>query len=151
MNSLSSVSALVFRGRFSGAIASLLIALLLVPTEALARSKSLNAATVHAKIVKRGLDRWVGVEETSGVEFAGRIIAINLDSFTLQLFNDPEPVTVMYADVVDLRTGPSRGFWILTAVGIGATAGFAIWGFVHVHDLQQQNQLPNMPTSPALH
>jgi hypothetical protein len=95
--------------------------------------------------LKRGIDHPIGVELTSGVQLMGRIIAINTDSFTMQLFNDPEPVTVNYADVIDLRTGPSHGFWIMTVVGVGVVAGTAIWGFHHVHDLQQQNQLPNMP------
>jgi hypothetical protein len=80
----------------------------------------------------------------------GRIIAINTDSFTMQLLNDPEPVTVNYADVIDLRTGPSRGFWIMTAVGLGAAAGMAIWGFVHVHNFQQEHSIPNMPPMPTV-
>jgi hypothetical protein len=75
----------------------------------------------------------------------GRIIAINPDSFTMQLPNDPEPVTVRFADVIDVRTGATRGFWIFTGVGIAAVAGFAVWGFVHVHNLDQQHQLPTVP------
>jgi hypothetical protein len=132
----------IFLTRSSAYISSLLIALFLIPGEALAAPKPLDAATVHTKIVKRGVNGWVGVEEKSGVELVGRILTINPDSFTLQLPNDPEPVTVLYADVIDLRTGPTRGFWIVTAAGVGAAAGLAIWGFVHVHNLQQQNQLP---------
>ena len=59
--------------------------------------------------------------------------------------NDPEPVTVRFADVIDVRTGATRGFWIFTGVGIAAVAGFAVWGFVHVHNLDQQHQLPTVP------
>ncbi len=147
MGPLCGSSALGLRSSVAASIASLLIALLMVPPAAFAKPKPLHAATVHARILKRGIDNPVGVELNSGVELVGRIIAINTDSFTLQLFNDPEPVTVNYADVIDLRTGPGHGFWILTAVGIGVVTGMAIWGFEHVHNLQQQNQLPNMPTS----
>jgi|ERR1035438_2121501 hypothetical protein len=149
---LSGSSALGFSARFSAgfyaAIASLLIALFVVPPGAYAKAKPLDAVTVHARIMKRGIDNPVAVALNNGVELWGRIIAINTDSFTLQLFNDPQPVTVNYADVVDMRTGPTRGFWIFTAAGIGALAGLTIWGFVHVHNLQQQNQLPNMPAVP---
>ncbi len=142
-------SASVLRGRISAAVASLLIAIFLVPTDALAAPKPLNATTVHEKVVKRGVNGWIGVEENTGVVLVGRIIAINPDSFTMQLPNDPEPVTVMYADVIDMRTGPTRGFWILTGAGIAAVTGMAVWGFVHVHNLQQQQpQLPNMPATP---
>jgi len=142
-------SALNVRRIFSASVASLLILLFAVPTGAWAKSKPLDAATVHARILKRGINNVVGIEEANGVELAGRILAINTDSFTIQLFNDPEPVTVNYADVIDLRTGPSRGFWVLTGVGIATVAGMAIWGFVHVHNLQnQQPQLPNMPAQP---
>jgi hypothetical protein len=143
-------SALTLRNKFSASIASLLILLFVVPPGAWAKSKPLDAATVHARILKRGIGNPVGVEMNSGIELVGRIIAINPDSFTLQLFNDPQPVTVMYANVIDLRTGPSHGFWIATGVGIAAVTGLAIWGFVHVHNLQQQNQLPNMPAGQRL-
>ncbi len=147
-SAFASPSALRLRGSFSASLASLLIALLLFPPGAWAKSKPLDAATVHARILKRGIDNPVGVELNNGVELVGRIIAINPDAFTLQLFNDPEPVTIQYAQVIDMRTGPGRGFWIFTGVAIAATAGFAIWGFEHVHNLQQQ-QLPQ-PTLPAL-
>lgn len=142
-------SALHLRSRFSASVASLLILLFVAPPGAWAKSKLLDAATVHARILKRGIDNPVGVEMNNGVELVGRIIAINPDSFTLQLFNDPQPVTVVYANVIDLRTGPSRGFWIATGVGIAAVTGLAIWGFVHVHNLQQEDSIPNMPTLPS--
>lgn len=142
-------SALQVRSRFSAAIASLLILLFVLPPGAWAKSKPLDAATVHARILKRGIDNLVGVEMNNGVELVGRIIAINPDSFTLQLFNDPQPVTVVYANVIDLRTRPSRGFWIATGVGIAAVTGFAIWGFVHMHNLEQEHSIPNMPTIPS--
>jgi hypothetical protein len=142
-------SALHLRSQFSASVASLLILLFVAPSGAWAKSKPLDAATVHARILKRGIDNPVGVEMNNGVELVGRIIAINPDSFTLQLFNDPQPVTVVYASVIDLRTGPSRGFWIATGVGIAAVTGLAIWGFVHVHNLQQEDSIPNMPTLPS--
>ncbi len=129
-----------FHGRFSALVSSLLIAIFLIPAEALAAPKPLNAVTVQDKIVKRGVNGWICVEENSGVALVGRIIAIDPDSFTMQLPNDPEPVTVRYAEVIDLRAGPSRGFWIWTGAGLAAVAGTAVWGFVHVHNLAQQNQ-----------
>lgn len=141
-------SALDIRNRFSAAIASLLILLFIVPSGAYAKAKPLDAATVHARILKRGIGNPVGVEQSNGVELAGRIIAVNMASFTLQLFNDPQPVTINYADVIDLRTGVSRGFWIATAVGIGAAVGFGIWGAVAMHNFQQDHQLPTVPSSP---
>jgi hypothetical protein len=153
MGPLCASSALDFHCRFSKLavyVASLLILLLAVPPRAFARAKPLDASAVHSRILKRGLGNPVGVEMSNGVALIGRIIAINTDSFTLQLFNDPDPVTINYADVIDLRTGPSHGFWIVTAVGIGATAGLAIWGFHHVHSLEQQNQIPNMPPFPTI-
>jgi|ERR1700689_1679374 hypothetical protein len=142
---LSQFSASVFRGRFSAFVASLLIAVFLIPAEALAAPKPLTASAVQTRVVKRGVNGWIGVEENTGVVLVGRIIAINPDSFTMQLPNDPEPVTVRFADVIDVRTGATRGFWIFTGVGIAAVAGFAVWGFVHVHNLDQQHQLPTVP------
>jgi hypothetical protein len=145
---LCTFSASVFRGRVSGFVASLLIAIFLIPADALATPKPLNAVTVQDKIVKRGVNGWICVEENSGIALVGRIIAISPDSFTMQLPNDPEPVTVRYAEVIDLRTGPSRGYWIVMGVGLAAVAGGAIWGFVHIHNLNQEHQLPPMPALP---
>jgi hypothetical protein len=124
---LCKFSASVFCGRFSAFVASLLIAVFLIPAEALAAPKPLTASAVQTKVVKRGVNGWIGVEENTGVELVGRIIAIYPDSFTMQLPNDPEPVTVRFADVIDVRTGPTRGFWIFTGVGIAAVTGFAVW------------------------
>jgi hypothetical protein len=150
MGPFCSFSALGARSRLSAAAASLLILLFLFPPGAYAKAKPLDAATVHARILKRGIGNPVGVEQSNGVELAGRIIAVNMDSFTLQLFNDPQPVTINYADVIDLKTGPSRGFWIFTAVGIGAAVGVGIWGAVAMHNFQQDHQLPTVPGSPYL-
>jgi hypothetical protein len=132
----------------SAAVASLLVVLFLVPPGAYAKAKPLDAAAVHARILKRGIGNVAGVEQSNGVELAGRILAIDPDSFTLQLFNDPQPVTIEYADVIDVRTGPSHGFWIATGLGIAATVGFAIWGAVAMHNFQQDHQLPNQPAIP---
>jgi hypothetical protein len=148
MASFCGFSALGIRNRFSASIASLLILLFLFPPGAYAKAKPLDAATVHARILKRGIGNPVGVEQSNGVELVGRIIAVNMDSFTLQLFNDPQPVTINYADVIDLRTGASRGFWIVMAVGIGAAVGVGIWGAVQMHNFQQDHQLPTVPSSP---
>lgn len=137
-------SALVFGRGFSVATASVLILLFLIPPDAPAKTP-LEAATVHAKIAKRGPGNGVAVEENTGVILAGRILTIGSDSFTLQLFNDPQPVTIRYAEVAEIETGPARGFWIATGVGLAAVAGLSIWGFVHVHNLQQQNQLAYQP------
>lgn len=152
MESVCGFSALGLRSRFSwlaASVASLLILLLAVPPAAFAKAKPLDAAKVHQRILKRGIDNPVGVEMNNGVELVGRIIAINTDSFTLQLFNDPDPITINYADVIDLRTGPGRGFWVATGIGIGAAVGFAIWGAVEMHNFEQDHQIPNMPTLPA--
>ncbi len=138
----------VFRRGFSAATASLLIFLFLIPPNAGAKTKPLDAAAARARIAKRGINRVVGVEEGNGVILGGRIIAISVDSFALQLFNDPQPVTILYADVTAIQSGPPRGFWIATGVGIAAVTGFAIWGFVHVHNLQHQDQLPGTPAMP---
>ena len=60
---LCQFSASVFRGRFSAFVASLLIAVFLIPGEALAAPKPLTASAVQTKVVKRGVNGWIGVEE----------------------------------------------------------------------------------------
>jgi hypothetical protein len=111
MASFCGFSALGIRNRFSASIASLLILLFLFPPGAYAKAKPLDAATVHARILKRGIGNPVGVEQSNGVELVGRIIAVNMDSFTLQLFNDPQPVTINYADVAGILDRDGGGDW----------------------------------------
>lgn len=132
----------------SALTASLLIALLLLPAEAFAKTRPLTADVVHTRIVRRGIDNWVCVEQSNGVQLVGRIIAINPDSFTMQLPDDPQPVTIFYTRVIGLQTGASRGFWIFTGSAIAASAAFTIWAAVHFHNVEQQHQLPPAPTFP---
>jgi hypothetical protein len=88
---------------------------LFAPAVASAKSKPLDPATVHARILKRGIGSWICVQEVNGVALVGRVVSINEDSVGLQLQNYPEVTPVPYADIVDLRmdcrkkaSGPSR-------------------------------------------
>lgn len=138
----------LFVRRYSALVASLLILLFLLPPAAVASPRPLDAATVQARIQKRGVNRWICVEENTGVELVGRIIGIGPQSFTIQLPNDPEPVEVAYTSVVDLRTGLTHGAKIFMISAIAGSAAFAIWGAVHFHDVEQSHQLPTSPTLP---
>lgn len=131
------------RLRLSACIASMLTALLTLPPAAFARTKLLTADVVHERIVKHGVNNWVCVEQSNGVQLVGRVIDIHPDTFTLQLPNDPEPVTIPYASVTSLQTDTPRSFWIAMGVGIAATAGFGIWAAVHFHHQEQQQQFPS--------
>lgn len=135
---------------YSVLVASLLIVLLLIAPAAWASPKPLDAATVQARIEKRGVNRWICVDENNGVELVGRIIAIHVESFTLQLPNDPDPLEVTYASVVALRTGMPRGAKIFMISAIAGSAAFAIWAAVHFHDVEQSHQLPTAPTLPPI-
>ncbi len=110
--------------------------------------KPLTPEKVHARILKRGLGNWVGVEVAAGAEFGGRIVSIDEQSFSLQLHNDPEITPVFYSDVVDLRTGISRGgFCAMTAVGVAGVIAFAV---VANHEMKNfQSQMPVLPTQPV--
>src|SRR5580658_2748221 len=91
--------------RMYQAIAMLVICALLLPSIASAAPKPLDPGTVHVRIMKRGVNNWIALQENNGVQLFGRIIAINDQSFTLQLHNDPQTTEILYTDVVDLRTG----------------------------------------------
>jgi hypothetical protein len=128
------------------AIAMFAICALLLPSIASAAPKPLDPGTVHVRIMKRGVNNWIALQENNGVQLFGRIIAINDQSFTLQLHNDPQTTEILYADVVDLRTGGfTKGQTIFMVAGIGAVVGLGIWGFVHVHNLQNKPLEPPMP------
>jgi hypothetical protein len=108
----------------------------------------LDAATVRARIEKRGIDRWIGVKDKTGLELVGRILTIGDTGFTMQLPNDPQPTAVAYADVIDLRTGLTGGEKTFIFSCLAGSAGFAIWAAVHFHNVASQHQLPNPPVVP---
>ena len=100
--------------------------------------------TVHARLLKRGLGNWVGVQLLNGVAFCGAIVNIGKDSFGLQLWGDPEVTPVAYKDVVYLQTGLTNG---QKAFVIGLPVAFAaaaIGGAIAFH-----NNEPKMPAMPA--
>ena len=127
-------------------IGMLLVCALLLPS--IASAKPLTPETVHARLLKRGVGYWVGVQLQNGVEFSGRLVSIDEQSFGLQLYNDPEITPVFYSDVVDLRMGITRkGFWIITAAGFAAVATMAA---VSIHEMNKNKlQLPTQPTQPV--
>ncbi|MGB7134280.1 MAG: hypothetical protein WBD46_03275 [Acidobacteriaceae bacterium] len=135
--------------RFSAAIASLLIALVAIPPSVFADARPLEPGAVHERIVKRGVGRSINVEERTGVILTGTITAIGADSFSLRVKDDSTPVVVKYLDVADFPRGGMHGRTIFMLAGIGGVAAFAIWGFVHVHDLNEEHQLPTLSNSPA--
>jgi hypothetical protein len=91
---------------------------------------------------------WACVQLQNGVEFCGRVISIDEQSFGMQLFNDPEITRVFYSDVVDLQMGITRkGFWIFTGVGFAAVATIAA---VSIHEMNKNKlQIPPMPAAPV--
>jgi hypothetical protein len=120
----------------------LLIGALLAPSIASATPKPLDPGTVHVKVLKRGVGNWIAVQENSGVQLFGRIIAINDHSFTLQLHNDPQTTEIPYTDVEYLQTGITTGQKIFLAAAIAGTAGFGIWAAVHFHNLSDKPLTP---------
>jgi hypothetical protein len=92
--------------------------------------------------MKRGVNRFIGLQERNGVDLFGRVIDIGDKSFILQLHNDPQTTEVFYTDVAYLRTGLSTGEKVFMVAGIAAVAGGTIYGFVHIHDLQNKTLMP---------
>ncbi|MGA9669255.1 MAG: hypothetical protein WBQ94_08605, partial [Terracidiphilus sp.] len=120
---------------FSRTMAMLLACALIAASAPVAEAKPLTPETVHARILKRGLGNWVGVDLQNGTEVVGRITNVDDQSFGLQLHNDPEVTTIFYGDVVGLYTGISRGgFWAITAAGIGGMIVVTVVGFNAVHN-----------------
>jgi len=133
---------------FSRGIALLLIVLVAGMTPTAAWAKQLTPQVVHARILKRGVGNWVGIELLNGTAFVGRIVRVDDDSFGMQLHNDPGVTTVHYADVLNLHTGISNGaFWAITIAGIGGVAAFAAVGIHMVHENEQP--LPAQPATPV--
>ena len=130
------------------AVAALVIAALLTPAFAHANPRPLDPGTVHVKVLKRGIGNFIAVQLADGIQLFGRILEVRDHSFFLQLHNDPQPTEIFYTDVAYLRTGFTAGQKAFMIGGIAATAGFGIWGFVHIHNLENKPLTP--PPAPPL-
>jgi hypothetical protein len=130
-------------------MALLLVCLLVGMAPAKAWAKQLTPQVVHARILKRGVGNWVGIELLNGTAFVGRIVSVDDDSFGMQLHNDPSITTVHYADVLNVHTGISNGaIWGITIAGIGGVAAMAAIGMHMVHENEQT--LPTQPAVPVI-
>ena len=127
--------------RLKRCVGMLLACALVAPAVALA--KPLDPITVHDRIARRGVGSWICVEESNGIALVGRVVSIGDQSVGLQLHNYPEVTPVLYADIVRVRTGPSKGAVIAI---IGATVGAGIVGALVLHHEYEVNK----PTMPAL-
>ena len=133
----------------SRSTALLLVCLLAGMSPVTAWAKQLTPQVVHARILKRGVGNWVGVELLNGTAFVGRIVSVDDDQFGMQLHNDPAVTQVHYADVLNLHTGISNGaFWGVMIAGIGGTAAFAAVGIHMVHE-HEQTPFPTQPAMPV--
>jgi small nuclear ribonucleoprotein (snRNP)-like protein len=110
--------------------------------------KPLTPEAVHARLLKRGLGNWVAVGLENGIEFSGRLISIDDNSFGLQLYGDPEVTPVAYSDVVYLQTGtPTAAFWVFTGVMVAASV---VGPVVAIHEMNNNKlKMPAMPTQPV--
>ena len=132
------------------AVAALLIAALLTPSFAHASPKPLDPGTVHVKVLKRGVGNLIAVQLADGIQLYGRILEVGDHSFSMQLHNDPQPTEIFYTDVAYLTTGFTTGQKIFLIGGLAGTAGFAAWGFIHIHNLENKPLVPPTPPSPPI-
>lgn len=126
-------------------LTKLLLVILAAPTITQAQPKPLDPQTVHYKIIKRGVNNWIALQESDGVQLFGRILDISDHSFTLQLHNDPRVTQILYADVEYLQTGWSTTQKVIAFSGLAAVAGGAIYGIVHIHNLENKPLQPPTP------
>jgi len=133
---------------YSRLISLFLIGALLMASAPVAQAAPITPIQVHARIAKRGVGNWVGVQLLNGTAFAGRIVSFDDDSFGLQLHNDPTVTSIRYADVVRLNTGVSSGaFWAIMIAGIGGVAAMAAIG---LHEVHAHDQMPTLPAQQLL-
>jgi hypothetical protein len=125
----------------------LLVCALAAPSAVFARQKPLTPEAVHARLLKRGIGNWVGVQVLSGAAFSGRLVSVDDTSFGLQLHNDPTITPVLYTDVTYLQTGLTGG-QIALCIGLPlAVAGVGIGVILSMR--RSQPPLPTLSTLPV--
>jgi len=136
-----------FARQVSRFVVVLLIGTLLSNNFAYAAPKPLTAAETKLKLEKLGINHFVRVLEGNGIDVHGRILAVNDQSFQMQLWNQPQPTEIPYDQVTEVyNLGWTKGKTAFLLVGIGAVVGMGVYGFVHVHNLQNQPlQTPTLP------
>ncbi len=133
---------------YSRVMSMMLVCMLIAVSVPQAQAKPLTPERVHARILKRGIGNWVGVELQNGTAVVGRIVSADDEAFGLQLHNDPAITPVRYADVAELHTGISRGaFWGITLGVVGASVAFAL--IAHHEFVENEPKLPTMPNQPG--
>lgn len=110
--------------------------------------KPMTPEVVHARLLKRGLGNWVGVQLTNGVVFCGSIVSVDDNSFGLQLYGDPGVTPVAYNDVVYLQTGLTGGQKAALIVLPAAIAGAGIGTIVAMRN--NEPKIPPIPAAPTL-
>jgi small nuclear ribonucleoprotein (snRNP)-like protein len=112
--------------------------------------KPLTADDVHARIVKAGLGKQVGVQLQNGVVFEGTILSFDDNSFELQLYGDPKATPVAYGDVVYLYVQSNTAGYIVLGLGIAATVILILVAHHEMNKMKQQTiTMPVMPTQPG--
>lgn len=113
--------------------------------------KPLTPEAVHARLLKRGLGNWIAVELVNGIEFSGKLVSIDDNSFGLQLYGDPGVTPVAYDDVIYMQTGaPAAVGWILGGVLIASAVVVPVVMFHEYNKNKPQPlTLPTTPTTPV--
>jgi small nuclear ribonucleoprotein (snRNP)-like protein len=81
----------------------LLVCAMVAPSMANAAPIPLNPDKVHARVRRIGVGNLVGVQLSNGVAYAGKIVSIDAQTFSLERFGDEQAVPVAYRDVVYLQ------------------------------------------------
>jgi hypothetical protein len=137
------------RHRLAAPVALFLIFALCGTNLAFARSKPLDAAEVHARVIKRGVNGFLVVKEDNGIQLAGKILSIDDRSFSLLLVSESQPTVISYADVTDIRNGATTHagiivFALVAGTGVAAVIALA----VHFHNSQPKLDTSGMPALP---
>jgi catalase (peroxidase I) len=119
---------------------------------------------VKDQVQKIGMGEDVTVILFSGVEYYGAISKIEPDSFEIAEVDLKQMVAIAYADVKEIERGygnmdsstgkrqrisnqkiSNRSFWIILAVGIASTVGFAIWAASKLKKQRTAGPFPRIP------
>jgi DNA-directed RNA polymerase subunit F len=117
--------------------------------------------TVKDYVQKIGQGKNVSAILFSGVEYYGAISKIEPDDFEIAEVDLKQMVAISYADVYIVEKGygemnsstgtrqkgpKMRSFWIVVAVGVASTVGFAIWAARRLG--KRRAEFPNRPFPP---
>lgn len=108
-------------------VLAVLTAILSTPAEA--KNMHLTAEEAHRVILKQGPDKYIMIQDKSGLRLVGRTALLHADYFDMQVVHEHAIRSIPYSDIDAIWTGAgwkTGAVFLAVPVALGVT-GYLVW------------------------